>query len=144
MPLDPSAYPPVADLLRRLPLAPSTLAALRELHDRADPDPADPVVCGRQKKHRLLSNFKTAFAAVLAAAGLSGVKPYDLRHTMATLMLQANVPLKVVSERLGHEDVTTTLRHYSHVLPGMQQRAADAMQELFSKLRAPQLGAEAV
>jgi len=41
------------------------------------------------------------------------------------------VPVKVASELLGHADVTTTLRIYSHVLPSMQDAAADAMDRLF-------------
>jgi integrase len=48
---------------------------------------------------------------------------YDLRHTMATLWLSEGIPIKVVSERLGHADITTTLSVYAHVLPGMQRDA---------------------
>ena len=53
-----------------------------------------------------------------------------LRHTCATLMLLRDVPVKVVSERLGHADVALTLRVYSHVLPGMQKNAADGLDEM--------------
>lgn len=52
---------------------------------------------------------------------------YDLRHTHATLLLLAGVHLKVVSERLGHATVTITLDVYSHVLPNMQQEAAERL-----------------
>ena len=52
---------------------------------------------------------------------------YDLRHTMATLWLSEGIPIKVVSERLGHADITTTLSVYAHVLPGMQR---DAVQKV--------------
>ena len=47
-----------------------------------------------------------------------------MRHSHATLMLAQGVPIKVVSERLGHSDVAMTLRIYSHVLPGVQAEAA--------------------
>jgi integrase len=47
-----------------------------------------------------------------------------MRHTCATLLLQAGEPVHVVSERLGHSKVTMTLEVYSHVLPNMQERAA--------------------
>lgn len=56
---------------------------------------------------------------------------YDLRHTCATLLLLAGVPLKVVSERLGHASITQTADRYSHVLPTMQQDAADKLGEMF-------------
>jgi integrase len=54
---------------------------------------------------------------------------YDLRHTMATLWLSEGVPIKVVSERLGHADITTTLSVYAHVLPGMQRDAVQRVAE---------------
>ena len=49
---------------------------------------------------------------------------HDLRHTHATLLLKAGVPVKVVSERLGHANVAFTMAIYQHVLPGMQAAAA--------------------
>jgi integrase len=45
-------------------------------------------------------------------------------------MLSRAVPVKVVSEMLGHADVSTTLSIYAHVLPDMQDRAASAMDDL--------------
>lgn len=52
---------------------------------------------------------------------------HDLRHTHATQLLRAGVNVKVVSERLGHANVSITLNTYAHVLPDMQQSAVDAM-----------------
>ena len=57
---------------------------------------------------------------------------HDLRHTCATLLLSRGVPVKVVSEMLGHASVSITLDTYSHVLPDMQQSAARAMDEALS------------
>jgi integrase len=54
---------------------------------------------------------------------------HDLRHSAATLLLSRGGPLKVVSEMLGHADVGITLSVYAHVLPEMQDGAADAMDE---------------
>ena len=65
------------------------------------------------------------FAEVMKRAGLPGVRLHDLRHTHASLMLQAGVHAKVVSERLGHASVGITLDTYSHVLPGVQEEAAE-------------------
>jgi integrase len=55
------------------------------------------------------------------------IRLHDLRHTHATLLLQAGVPIKVVSERLGHSRVGMTLDVYAHVLPAMDRAAADAI-----------------
>lgn len=57
---------------------------------------------------------------------------HSLRHTDATILLAEGVNVNVASEMLGHADVGITLRTYSHVLPGMQQQAADAMDKLFA------------
>lgn len=58
-------------------------------------------------------------------------RPYDLRHTCATLLLKKGVPVKIVSELLGHASVALTMDIYSHVLPDMQGTAADAMEAMF-------------
>jgi integrase len=57
---------------------------------------------------------------------------HDLRHTCATLLLSEGVNVKVVSELLGHASITITLNTYSHVLPDMQDSAADAMEAALS------------
>jgi integrase len=56
------------------------------------------------------------------------IRFHDLRHTCATLLLREGVNPKVVSEMLGHTSITITLNTYSHVLPGMQDSAVDAME----------------
>jgi integrase len=81
------------------------------------------------------SNFRrNVFAPTIKRAGVK-CRPYDVRHTTATLLISAGVSIKVVSERLGHEDVQTTLRHYAHVMPGQQAAAAAVMGKIFSTTR---------
>lgn len=55
------------------------------------------------------------------------VRFHDLRHTAATLLLSAGVPLKVVSETLGHASIVVTADVYAHVTPELKREAADAM-----------------
>jgi integrase len=54
---------------------------------------------------------------------------HDLRHAHATHMLANGIHPKVASERLGHSKVGITLDLYSHVLPGMQEDAAERIDE---------------
>lgn len=61
------------------------------------------------------------------AAELPKIRLHDVRHSYATAALQAGVPAKVVSERLGHATAAFTLQVYSHVIPGMDQHAADTV-----------------
>jgi len=64
------------------------------------------------------------YIRLIAAAGVKSIKFHGLRHTCATLLLSAGVPQKVVQERLGHQNIATTLDIYAHVLPSMQREAA--------------------
>ncbi len=62
----------------------------------------------------------------LAKAGLKDFTLHDLRHAHATFLLQQKMPLKAVSERLGHSDVRITLGVYAHVMPGDDDKLASA------------------
>ena len=73
-----------------------------------------------------------AFKKVLASAGLPKLTIHGLRHTHATILLEQGVNPKVVSERLGHASVATTMDIYSHVLPDMQEKAALAIDAALS------------
>jgi integrase len=71
-----------------------------------------------------------AFIRLIRRSGLPHIRLHDLRHTHATLMLKAGVHPKVVSERLGHAGIGITLDIYSHVLPGLQEAAAERFDEM--------------
>jgi integrase len=57
---------------------------------------------------------------------LDCIRLHDLRHTHATLLLKAGVPVHVVAARLGHADPSVTLRVYAHVLADQDNNAATA------------------
>jgi integrase len=70
-----------------------------------------------------------SFKPLLKRAGLPDIRFHDLRHTCATLLLGKGVHVKFVQELLGHASISITLDTYSHVLPGMGDAAAGAMDE---------------
>jgi integrase len=72
-------------------------------------------------------------AKVLKKAGLPHIRFHDLRHTHVTLLLKAGIHPKIVSERLGHSNIGITLDTYSHVLPGLQERAAERFDDLIAR-----------
>jgi integrase len=73
-----------------------------------------------------------SFAPLLRRTGLPKVRFHDLRHTCATLLLGRNVHPKYVQELLGHANIAVTLDTYSHVIPGMGDQAARAVEEALS------------
>jgi integrase len=82
----------------------------------------------------LMNNLgQREYAALIKAAHVKAIKFHGLRHTCATLLLQAGQPIHVVSERLGHAKVSMTLEVYAHVLPDMQADAADALGALLHR-----------
>ncbi|RNM12066.1 site-specific integrase [Nocardioides pocheonensis] len=60
-------------------------------------------------------------------AGLPRIRLHDVRHSYATAALKAGIPAKVISERLGHATAAFTLQTYTHVIPGMDELAAEAI-----------------
>lgn len=60
-------------------------------------------------------------------AGVRPIRLHDARHTSATVLLRAGVPVKVVSQRLGHADVAVTMRVYQHTTAQDDQAAAEAL-----------------
>ena len=65
------------------------------------------------------------FDRLAVAADLPPIRMHDLRHSYATAALAAGIAAKVVSERLGHANVSITLDTYSHVLPSLDEAAAE-------------------
>lgn len=74
-------------------------------------------------------NVTRAFKKILEKAKLrTSIRLYDLRHTTATLLVQAGVNPKIVSERLGHSTIVLTLDVYFHVLSSMQKDATEQLE----------------
>jgi integrase len=70
------------------------------------------------------------FKPLLRRARLPDIRFHDLRHTCATLLLTKGVHPKIASEMLGHSSLSITLNVYSHVIPGLGDAAAVAMEDV--------------
>jgi integrase len=98
-------------------------------------------VTGLWRDHDLVFTTKTgtplhrqnlrqrSFKPLLKKSELPEIRFHDLRHTCATLLLTKGVHPKIVQELLGHSTIAITLDTYSHVLPGMGDAAAGAMDD---------------
>lgn len=79
-------------------------------------------------------NFSRFFSELCKRAGLEDVSAHNLRHTYATMMIENNVPIKYVSEALGHTNIKTTLAVYTHTVKG-NKIVANTMNEILMECR---------
>ncbi len=126
---------------RMIPLTPVAIERLRrhrtaQLEERLTHDaswnPHQLVFCTTTGTPYARTNWHVQhYRRLIKRAGLPYIRPHDLRHTAATLLLMEGVQPIVVSEMLGHANVAFTLSTYGHVLTEMRKPARDAMERLF-------------
>lgn len=80
-------------------------------------------------------NFTRHFKALLKKAGLKEIRFHDLRHTFATLSLEAGVNAKTLQEMLGHATFSMTMDIYSHVSQGMKKEAAEIVGGMLGEIK---------
>lgn len=94
----------------------------------------------------LLHTSSVALPGVLALAaevGLTGYRVHDLRHSTASILLGAGVPLPVISRMLGHSTIRVTADLYAHVEPRLERDAADRLQGALTKASGVRSGVRA-
>jgi len=119
---------------RSVPFDPTTLAVLRQHRARQNETRLLMGSDWRNKMDLVMvkpdgspvhpDTVSDTFDRRVRACGLPKIRLHDLRHTWATLALEANIPVKVVSEVLGHNSPAFTLDVYSHVTPVMMEDLA--------------------
>lgn len=126
--------PKTAGSRRRIAIGPGVVSLLRDELDRQEKLRAElgsewnaeGWVCASEVgTARDPDNVSHRFVKRIRAAGLPKITFHDLRHAHATQLLREGEHPRIVSERLGHSSIAVTLDVYSHVLPDMQQSAAD-------------------
>jgi len=124
---------PKGDRVRTIHIGPDLARELKahrerqaEVKERMGDDYRDTdLVCTTENGEWLNpGSYSAAFRAFREKLDLPPIRLHDLRHTNATLLLDQRVPLKVVSERLGHSTTKLTGDTYAHVLEGQDQQAA--------------------
>lgn len=122
---------------RTVPLTPQGVEAFAEQRRRQDaergehPRPIDGLVFTTPTGAPIHStNLLPPFRAMLARLGLPRITIHDLRHSAATMMLAAGVPIPVIADILGHSTVRVTADLYAHVVPELRRDAADRLAEV--------------
>ncbi len=87
------------------------------------------LVCGGDNPLRdtCISNWNIKTAK---AANLPAIRIHDFRHTHATLLINEGISAGEIARRLGHSNVTTTLKVYSHLYPREEERALKILNEI--------------
>jgi len=136
-----SGQPKTPHSRRTIPLTPVAIASLKrhylrqaeeKLSKGPDWNPTLLVFTTSTGTAYSQTNFrKQQYIPIIEKAKLPYIRPHDLRHTAATLLLLEGVQPLVVSEMLGHASVAFTLQTYGHVQAEMRKPARDAMERLF-------------
>ncbi len=131
--------PKTAKARRLIALSPSTAIVLREHREAQEKlrhsidmmlSDDDLVFCQYDGKPYLPDSISHAWLRLARRSGLKGIRLHDARHSHASLMLKQGIHPKIVQERLGHASIETTLDTYSHVVPGLQQAAANRFDDI--------------
>ncbi|PLS01946.1 hypothetical protein CVD27_22795 [Neobacillus cucumis] len=95
-------------------------------------NPLNLVFCNSAGNIMAPSEITRALKRALKVANLPDIRFHDVRHSHATILLQAGIHPKIVSERLGHSKVGITLDLYSHVTATIQDQAVTALNEVLN------------
>ena len=74
--------------------------------------------------------FMYKYHKFLETYGITNIRFHDLRHTFSSLLIDADVSIKVIQELLGHSTITTSMDIYTHISDKKKQQALDRLQEI--------------
>ena len=95
--------------------------------------PADFVSTSRTGRIANVRNVSRCLNAILRNAGIENPEnysPHSLRHTFVSMLLAKGVDIKIISELIGHEKVSTTYNIYAHLMPNQKEEAIKALDKL--------------
>ncbi len=87
------------------------------------------------KDGKPMKSIKKGFAAACARAEIEDLRPYDLRHTFATRLVERNVHVLIISELLGHSTPVSGFGYASRITPGYAHATWDAMRRAVDSLQ---------
>lgn len=87
-------------------------------------------------KYKVISNTNAnkLLKKILEELQISPITVHGLRHTHASVLLYKNVSIHYISERLGHGDIDTTLREYTHVIKELREKDEQETIKVFEKM----------
>lgn len=113
-----------------------TMTAFQVMFDQTPLNIHGLVFFSPQSKTQMVSNngVNKLLKNTLKDLGVDPITIHGLRHTHASVLLYRKVSIYYVSERLGHADIDTTLRHYAHVIKELREADTKATVETFEQM----------
>lgn len=100
--------------------------------DQWEEDKYEWVFCNEKGHHLHPSSPTNKWSKFLKANEFKYIRLHDLRHTSASLLIAQGVHAKIISERLGHSDISITMNTYGHAFKSADRAAADKLEVLFN------------
>ena len=91
------------------------------LEDRYEPEPDESLIPVTK------TFLEKELQRGIKASGVKKIRIHDLRHSLASLLIELGFSPKEIADRLGHEKIETTLNTYSHLYPNKQAKIAERL-----------------
>jgi integrase len=133
--------PKTATGLRTIPI-PQWLVA--ELHDHVEKraaaigrrlEPNDRIYVSPRGKAMLDHTLRRIVDRACDKAGITHIRPYDLRYSHASLLIDLGAHPKAISERMGHSEIGVTMNDYGHLFDGKQRELTSDLDDLLDRTR---------
>ncbi|WP_306821507.1 site-specific integrase [Metabacillus litoralis] len=121
---------------RTIKLDNKTMNAFRNLFETVPPNLYGLVFYTQESKYRVISNTNAnnLLQKTLQELDIDLITMHGIRHTHASVLLYRKVDINYVSERLGHSNIETTYKHYSHVLKELREEEEKKTVETFENM----------
>ncbi|MFZ4450932.1 site-specific integrase [Salibacterium aidingense] len=115
---------------------------MRLLSQLRDDEKMRYVVFGEFYDHVSTTTLDRKYEQYVKAAGVKKIRLHDFRHSHASYLINKNIMVSVIAQRLGHSDVATTLNTYSHLYPTTEKEAVLKMEDDFTPAQVFQFDAK--
>lgn len=116
---------------RKIYLSDMAINALMDLKSSSTYEPNGYILPGKikDKPVRILTTQKS-FNKIVKRAGIASCSVHSLRHTFVSLMVHNNIPIPMIAQMVGHSNIGTTMKTYTHLLKETQHEAMSIIKDI--------------
>lgn len=122
--------------IRTIKMDEKTMKLFKEMFNRIPDNIHGLVFYSPGSKYKVISNnaANKALESILTKLNIEPISIHGLRHTHASILLYKKVSIYYVSERLGHADIDTTLKHYAHIVKELREQDEKSTVKIFGEM----------